>query len=108
MIQSGWGDLNEPPRQLGNRRVRCAKKRRMRKSPELVDHRRIDFRNSMPKKVAPKRRSTVEQAPAAIIDEVVAFGAHDDQGLGRKVFAHLRKRMPHVLGIPTPNIFRTW
>ena len=108
MIQPGRGDLDQPPRELGDSRMRRAEKRRVRKSAELFGDRRIDFRNAMAEKIAPERRGAVEQAPAAIIYEVVAFGAHDDQRVGGQVLAHLRKRMPHMLRVPAPNIVSGW
>ena len=82
VIQPARGDLDEPPRKLGHRRMRRAEQRRVREAAELFGDGGVDFRHAMAEKVAPQRRGAVEQAPAAIVDEVVAVGAHDDERLG--------------------------
>ena len=104
----GGRDLDQPPRQLGSGRVGRAEQRRVSKSAELFGDRGIDLRNAMPEQIAPQRRGAVEQAPAAIVDEVVTFGAHDDERLGREVLAHLGERMPHMVRIPPPDIVSAW
>ena len=85
-----------------------AEQRRVRKSAKLFGDRGVDFWNAMSEKVAPQRRCAIEQAPAAIVYEVVAFGAHDNERLGGEVFAHLGKRMPHMIRIPASNIVSGW
>lgn len=80
----------------------------MRKSRELCRDRRVDFRNAMPEEVAPECGRPVEQPPAAIVYEIVPLSAHDDEGIGRQVLTHLRKRMPDMLRIPAANIVSGW
>ena len=62
----------------------------------------------MTKKVAPQRGCAIEETPAAIINEIVAFSADDDERVCREVLTHLCKRMPDMLRVPAANIVSGW
>jgi hypothetical protein len=108
VIQSRWSDLDQAPRELRDGGMRRAQKRRMRKAAELLGDRGIDFRDAVAKEIAPERGGPVEQPVAAIIYQVMTFGAHDDERVGGQILAHLRKRMPHMLRIPAPYVVSGW
>ena len=105
VIEAARRDLDQPPRERRDTRMRRAEQRRVREAAELIGDRRVDRRHAMAEQVAPERRRAVEQAPAAIIDQVVSVGIDHDERLGREVLLHLGERMPHVLRVPPPDVF---
>jgi hypothetical protein len=67
VIEPGGRDLDEPPRELGDSRMRGAEQCRVRKSPELRGNSRVDLRNTMAEEVAPQSGRAVEQPPSTIV-----------------------------------------
>jgi hypothetical protein len=71
-----------------------SEQRRVREAAELIADGGVDLRDAVAQQVAPQGRGRVEVAAAAIVDEAMAFRAHDDEGLGRRAPGHPGERMP--------------
>src|SRR5262245_22389663 len=104
MVEAARRHLDEPSRELCHARVRRAEERGMGKPAELRRDGFVYLRNAVPEEVAPERRGAVEEAAAGVIDEVVAFGCHDDERIGSEILLHLREGMPDVLCVPLSNV----
>jgi hypothetical protein len=63
---------------------------------ELVAHRGVDPRMSVPVHVAPQRRDAIDVAVAIDVDQVGALATFDDQRVLAHPAALLRERMPEV------------
>src|SRR6185295_14736039 len=73
---------------------------------ELIADRLVDLGDAMAEEVAPEGRGRVEEAAPLVVDEVVAFRAHDHQRIVGRILGHLGERVPEVGGIPGPDVFR--
>ena len=80
MVEPGRRDLHQAPGQLGHAGMGRAEQRGVREPVELVGHRRVDLGHAVPEQVAPQGGGAVEEPPAAIVDQVVAFGPTTTSG----------------------------
>ena len=97
-------DPGERFRELDHRAVAVAEHRRMGAQLELLADGVVELGDAVAERVDPQRRDRVEVVAAVDVDEVVALGPVDDDGIVLGERRHLREAVPHHGGVTSDPV----